>query len=211
MRPHRGWAISDLAVVALEGEAGPVSTYDVQRAISRDLRRQVKLQSVTALMGADRRFCWSGRGVYGLFRHDRIPAVRTLSGVSRVLLAAYEAPILLSDLTFVLKWAGYRFVETSLEAALVRDSSSLGFRLDWTGYPSYERFVRIVATRDVRRSIIRELSIPDPTFGVWPARLLVGRWGERVAAGVAEKARRLSLDERNETAEVNEGAPDVGG
>jgi len=191
-RPPSQWAIADLAVAALESEAAPVAIHDVQRAVARDLGRDVYLPSLTALMGTDRRFCWSGRGVYGLFRHDRLPAVRTLSGLSRFVLAAFDAPMGLSDLSFVLKWSGYRFQDVSLEGALLRDAEEAGFRFAWPA-PLCEREIRIVGARDVRRSIARELSVPDPDNGIWPAEELIERWRAKVAEGIDERTRRLSI------------------
>ncbi|HSV92033.1 MAG TPA: hypothetical protein VLH81_03110 [Desulfobacterales bacterium] len=177
--------------MALEGEPGPVAIHDVQRAIGRDLGRQTYMPTMTTLMGSDRRLCWSGKGIYGLFRHDRLPAIRTLSGLARFILVSFDGPIALSDLSFVLKWSGYRFQDVSLEGALIRDASELGFRFSWPA-PSYERTVRIVAARDARRSIARELSIPGPTNGPWPARLLIDRWQAKVASGLEERQRRLA-------------------
>lgn len=189
-RPPAHWSIADLAVVALETESGPVAIHDVQRAVARDLGRDVYLPTLTALMGTDRRFCWSGKGIYGLFRHDRLPEVRTLSGLARFVLATLGAPMSLSDLSFVLKWSGYRFQDVSLEGALVRDATELGLRFSWPA-PSYERTVRIIGARDVRRAISRELSIPDPDNGPWPAKLLLERWQSKVVTGLEERQRRI--------------------
>lgn len=190
-RPPTQWSIADLAVVALESEPGPVAIYDVQRVMARELGREVRLPTLGALMGTDRRFCWSGKGVYGLFRHDRLPAIRTLSGLSRFVLASFDGPMAYSDLSFVLKWSGYRFQDVSLEAALVRDAHEFGFRFSWPA-PSYERAIRVVAARDVRRSIARELSIPDQANGPWPAKLLIERWQTKAAFGLEERQRRLA-------------------
>ncbi len=190
-RPPSHWPIADLAVVALEAEPGPVAIHDVQRVIARDMGRHIYLPTMTALIGSDRRFCWSGKGIYGLFRHERLPAIRTLSGLARFTLASYGDPVAFSDLSFVLKWSGYRFQDVSLEGALLRDASELGFRFSWPA-PSYERTVRIVAARDARRSIARELSIPDPANGPWPAKLLIERWQAKVASGLEERQRRLA-------------------
>jgi hypothetical protein len=173
----------------LEYEAEPISIYDVQRAIARDLGRRVQWQSVSAVMGADRRFCWSGKGLYGLFRHELVPGVRTLSGVARVLLAAYDEKLLLSDLTFVMKWAGYRFQDSSLEAAMHRDFD-LGFRFDWNeleGAPC----IGVVGARDIRRDVTRDLSVGGYLPAGWPAKELLDRWRTRIHAGLAERDRRL--------------------
>jgi hypothetical protein len=180
-----------LAVVALENESEPISIYDVERAITRDLGRRVRWHSVSAVMGADRRFCWSGKGLYGLFRHDLVPGVRTLSGVARVLLAAYDEQLILSDLTFVMKWAGYRFQDSSLEAALHRDVD-LGFRFEWSGEPGWAPFIHVVGARDIRREVIRDLAVHDYLLGRWPAEELLDRWRQKVDTGLGERSRRLS-------------------
>ena len=186
-----GLTIADLAVMVLEREQSPVSTYDVQRSIGRALGRPVLPQSVTAVMGADHRFCWSGKGIYGLFRHDRIPRVRTLSGVSRVILAVHAEPLRLSELSFVLKWAGYRFQDVSLEAALLRDSATLGFTFAWVdGDEGPEYAVQMFAAREWRRSLEFELR-PLDRVSTWPTDDLLDRWQRRVGEGIAERARRL--------------------
>lgn len=197
-RPPPHWSIADLAVAALEGESGPVAIHDVQRVVARDLGRLVHAPTMNALVGTDRRFCWAGKGVYGLFRHDLLPSVRTLSGLARFVLASYGGPITLSDLSFVLKWSGYRFQDVSLQGALLRDAANVGIRFSYSP-SSFERTVRILAARDERRAIIRELAIPDPANGTWPATLLTERWRERVASGLEERQRRLDAAERSVT------------
>src|SRR4051794_9845989 len=57
-KPPRWWSIADLAVAAIESEPGPISLYDIQRLIQRDLGRRVVMGSVSTVVAVDRRFCW---------------------------------------------------------------------------------------------------------------------------------------------------------
>jgi hypothetical protein len=119
--PSRARTIADQAVLVLEREAGPIYLHDIQRGIGREVGRRAYSQSVVALVGSDRRFCWSGKGLYALFRHGRIPGVRTLADVAAFILLAAGQPLATEELGFLMKWRGYRYQDTSLDGALSRE------------------------------------------------------------------------------------------
>lgn len=107
-------SIADQAVMVLEQERAPLYLHDLQRGIERDVGRRTYWGSVSSVVGADRRFCWSGKGLYGLFRHGRVPGVRTLAEISAFLLFAAGEPLSADEIGFLLSWSGYRFQQTSL-------------------------------------------------------------------------------------------------
>jgi hypothetical protein len=187
----RWWTIADLAVLALEREPAVVSIYDIGRAISREFGREVQPVSLTALVGSDRRFCWSGKGLYGLFRHGRIPGERTLSGTSRFILAAADETLTLAELSYILKSSGYRFQDGSLEGALDRDRQRHGFVFERGGFPDWARTVRLEDVEDARAELVEALEVDDPFNGPWPAKLLIDRWAGVVDSALAERRRRL--------------------
>lgn len=192
----RRTTIGDLAVMALEREDGPVSIYDVQRVVDRDYGRALQWQSLTSVMGSDLRFCWSGKGIYGLFRHDRIPGIRGLSGAAQMVLSAHGDSLRFSELAFVLKWAGYRFQDVSLEGALYRDAE-LGFEFVSPASPHWEMAVRMGDGDAGRRPLAEAILHSDGTaFRRWPVDELVTRWRDKVASGLAEMERRLRNDPR---------------
>ena len=59
----------DLALQVLEAESGPISIYDVCRGITREFGHEPNQKSIAVNLASDFRFCWAGRGLYGLYRH----------------------------------------------------------------------------------------------------------------------------------------------
>jgi hypothetical protein len=113
---------ADAAAWVLERESGARTVYDISRAIARELHRSVALNSLNVALASDRRFCWAGKGAYGLYRHGLFPGPRGLADVARLFLYAAGDPIPLPHLAFCMKHAGYRFRDISLGAALSRDA-----------------------------------------------------------------------------------------
>lgn len=111
-------SIADVAAAVLERSERPLPVHDVARIARRDLGASLVRGSLTSIMGAERRFCWAGKGVYGLYRHGLLPGPRTLAGVACFILATHARPIHFDRVSFVMKWAGYRFQDQSLVNAL---------------------------------------------------------------------------------------------
>lgn len=74
-------------------------------------------------MSNDHRFCWAGKGLYGLYRHGLYPGMRTLGGVAILYLYAASRPIDGELLAFAKKQSGYRFQTQSLLIAASRESA----------------------------------------------------------------------------------------
>lgn len=113
---------ADVALMVLEEAAGPLTDYDVARGIRTRFGRTVPRPSLRVSLSSDRRFCWAGKGLYGLYRHGLLPGPRSLAGVAKIILRAYGAPLDLRSLSFAMKHFGYRFGDVSLYYALARDS-----------------------------------------------------------------------------------------
>lgn len=118
-----GLTNADLAVRVLEAAPGPLSIYDIQRGIERDVGWTPGKASLNVAVANDLRCCWAGRGLYALYRHGFIPGPRRLLDVARVVLFANEAPMSLTEVSHAMKDLGYRFQEQSIRAALLNSSN----------------------------------------------------------------------------------------
>ena len=149
------WALSiaDAAVFVLEKEQRPVTTYDVARGIQRELGREVSMSSLAATLAGDRRCCWAGRSMYGLYRHGIFPGPRNLSGVATLFLYSHRHPVRMELLAFAMQYAGYRFQHASLKAALRQDPN-----IGCDGW-----LARITKPRKEVRGRLRWLGV-SPTF-----------------------------------------------
>jgi len=57
----------------LEESDTALTVYDIKRSIRRDLGIDVSQETLQVSISGDRRFCWAGKGLYGLYRHGLIP------------------------------------------------------------------------------------------------------------------------------------------
>lgn len=204
--PDAVWSIADQAVMVLEQEPGPLYLHDLQRGIERDAGRSTYWGSVSSVVGADRRFCWSGKGMYALFRHGRVPGVRTLAEVSAFVLVAADQPLSAEEIGFLLSWSGYRFQQTSIEAALGRESR---FANGWRPETALSKagWKASLADPAAERARLDELALPiaEETEALvarlfnqtveapaWPVDDLVERWRGRVRDGLIERMERLA-------------------
>lgn len=120
--------VADLAVLVLEREAAPLTAYDIGRVVRRDYQRDIQEASLNLNLAADKRFCWAGQSIYGLFRHRLVAGPRNLAETGCFFLAAFAHPLDVDCFAFALKSAGYRFQSQSLRAALKRHRS-----IHWLG------------------------------------------------------------------------------
>jgi hypothetical protein len=200
-------SIADQAVLVLEQEPAPLYLHDLQRGIERELGRQTYWGSVSAVVGSDRRFCWSGKGMYALFRHGRIPGVRSLADIGAFVLVAAEQPLSANEIGFLLSWSGYRFQQTSLEAALGRERR---FIMSWKSQTmlSTAGWKATLADHAGERRRLDDISLPLPqnvdavgprhvsgdrgAQRSWPVDELIKRWRANVRDGLIERLQRLS-------------------
>jgi len=178
-RPLASLNNADAAVLVLEGSDVPLSVYDIERGIARELGKSVNRGSLNVSLANDMRFCWAGRGIYGLFRHGLIPGPRHLAGIGRFFIYSYGSSIALADLEFVMKYAGYSFTSASLTRALTDDDD-----VYWPTWSECDVHRSPSATHELRRTGIA----PDhQTF-----LDLAERCRETIFAGFDERERRLA-------------------
>lgn len=91
LRAERGWQLNvpDLGMHVLERSDTPLTIYDIRRSIRRDFGVEVSQATLQVHILADRRFCWAGKGLYGLYRHGLIPGPRSLAGIARMFLYSH--------------------------------------------------------------------------------------------------------------------------
>jgi hypothetical protein len=159
----------------LEQEDRPISEYDARRALRREF--DWDFTSVAPYLSNDPRFCWAGRGVFGLHRHGPIPGPRNLAGVGTFVLYSHRDDLHLEELAFVMKWLGYRFQEPSLAQALRSE-------------PSVEGWWRLhVSRNNANRSRLKNLRIA-PTFAVFEE--MADRYSKLIGKGLREREKRLA-------------------
>jgi hypothetical protein len=106
--------VVDRVMVTLETADEPLFIHDIQRSIEREYG-YANWRSVAVIVSQDPRPCWAGRGLYGLTRHGLIPGQsRGLGAPIVAVLAAFDRPLALESVSFVLQWMGYRFSRSSL-------------------------------------------------------------------------------------------------
>ena len=108
----------DMAVFVLEASEEPLSLYDIRRGIQREFGWAPERNSLNATVALDRRSCWAGRGLYGLWRHGLVPGPRKLADVARLVLYCHDQPLSLDELAFTLRHLGYRFQQVTLHRVL---------------------------------------------------------------------------------------------
>jgi hypothetical protein len=186
LRAERGWQLSvaDLAVHVLERSDTPLTIYDINRSIRRDFGIDVEQATLQARISTDRRFCWAGKGLYGLYRHGLIPGPRLLAGIARMFLYSH-GPLTHASLEFAMKYAGYRFQSASLNSALNSAAEVFWFNSD-DGSGWYWDTAR---TPEAADDALRRLGVAATQAEF---DLVVARCTETVRAALAERERRLS-------------------
>ena len=98
----------------------PVHVRDYVRLAYVDFTRRIDKATANAVIAPDPRFCWAGKGLYGLFRHGPLPGPRNLEEAARLLLCASDRPLTMGAIEYTLKSIGYRFTSASLSNAVNR-------------------------------------------------------------------------------------------
>ena len=153
LRNPRWLSNSDAAVFLLEKERRAVTTYDLARGMRREFGWNIPKGSIAAALSTDRRCCWAGRCMYGLYRHGLFPGPRNLAGVATIFLYSHREPMRTGALGFAMQYAGYRFQQASLRSALRYDADI--FWEPWRGW--------VIRPRNVARARLRQLGF-SPTF-----------------------------------------------
>lgn len=134
----------------------PMHVRDFTRFAERDYGLQVNQATVNATLAPDPRFCWAGRGLYGVFRHGPLPGPRNLEEATRVVLCATGEPMSHAAVEYALKRAfGYRFTSASLNNA-VRASGNIRWHYDTDG------FLQVKRTRNSQRQLRNDIPVVPP-------------------------------------------------
>jgi len=176
----RWMTVPDLAVYALERSEQPLTLYDITRVIRRETGRTVNGATLQVSISNDPRFCWAGKGLYGLYRHGLIPGPRSLAGIARVFLFSHGS-MTHDELEFVMKGAGYRFQGASLNQALNNESEVWSFHT-MTGWAWATSRTEEAAVKLRRLGVARSRDDFD---------IIVARTADTVSASLAERKRRL--------------------
>lgn len=177
---HRRLNVPDLAVYVLEKSDAPLTMYDIARSIGRDLDVSVNPATLQVSISTDPRFCWAGKGLYGLYRHGLVPGPRSLAGIARMFLFSH-GQLTHDKLEFVMKAVGYRFQSASLNQALNSEPEVwwLNTAAGWAW--------------DTART--EDAAVKLRRLGVARARhdfdVVVTRCADQAASALKERARRL--------------------
>ena len=177
---HAATSIADRAISVLEKSDRPLAYWDIKRMLDRGSANPVNERTLLAQLGADRRACWGGSGIYGLYRHGLLPGARGLYSVGPVFIYSSNEPLLMEELCFVARQVGYTFADASLSNAVIRSHAPI--RQDSAGRwcagskdPSTERYI----------AMLLELK-PGPQFD-----LIIQRASAQARAALRELVRRL--------------------
>ena len=181
---------ADLAVYVLEHAEGPLSIYDIQRGVLREMGWKPHRASLNASVANDPRCCWAGRGLYALYRHGFIPGPRCLADVAKVILLTQGCALGTDELAFVMSYLGYRFQKQSLINALSRDPS-----VEWVSW----RSVGLNGT-SLTREVKQSLQVAPTMIEV---EGVIERIRQSVSAAKAERGVRLGKTPRG----LSEGVP----
>ena len=180
LQTPRGLSNADAAVFLLEKEQRAVTTYDLARGMHREFGWKIPKASLAAAIATDRRCCWAGRSMYGLYRHGFFPGPRNLAGIAKIFLYSHGEPMRTEVLAFAMQYVGYRFQQASLRSALRCDAN-----IAWEAWQGW-----VVRPRKEVRARLRRLGF-SPTFrGVDYAAQICGAL---IHDALAEYERRLSV------------------
>ncbi len=168
---------ADAAVLVLEKSDVPLRVYDIERGIARELGWAVNRGSLNVVLADDRRFCWGGRGIYGLVRHGLVPGPRNLVGIARFFVWSHQERLTLPELAFAMRYSGYSFSEQSLARALEDEAF-----ISWTG-DAYDVSRTFGETQELW---MLGFATDHSTFVE-----LASECAERIADALAERERRL--------------------
>ncbi len=166
---------------------------DFIRDVERDFNGFMNPATAVMTLSSDRRFCWAGRGLYGLYRHGLLPGARNLEDVTRIALVATGGPLSPEVLDFCLKQLGYRYSFASLRNAVLR-STNIGVRNNGSwDHPRGE---------DAERELRSSLSIvPRRKREAWIA--LRDETAQRIQTAITNREERLLSNTRMDIYGIN--------
>lgn len=125
----------------------PLPVHDLVRLAANDHGSHVGWNTAGATISTDPRFCWAGKGTYGLYRHGVLPGPRKLEEAARLVVLA-AGPLPIDAVEFILKYHGYRFASGSLRNAL---ATSPGLVWDFGGWSySDSEYSRLMLRQEIQ-------------------------------------------------------------
>ncbi len=172
----------EVAYAVAAASTTPLHLRDFVRLADVDYARCMRQATANATISPDPRFCWAGKGLYGLFRHGPLPGPRNLEESARLLLGASDRALTLEAIEFCLKKLHYRFTSASLYNAIGRSPV-----IEWHWHDGH---FRVPGSALAQRKLLRDIPVtPFERQDEWP------RLREHVAAlvdqAVAERNNRL--------------------
>jgi hypothetical protein len=113
--------------------SGVLHARDFVRNAERDHHLFLDSATAIATLATDPRFCWAGRGVYGLYRHGPLPGPRNLEQAARLILIAAGRKLTQPMVDFCLKQLGYRYNVASLRNAVAQSND-----ISWDRYGGWD-------------------------------------------------------------------------
>ena len=159
----------------------PLHGRDFVRLAAVDHGQRLDAATAFATLAPDPRFCWGGKGVYGLYRHGLPPGPRNLEEAARVILVAADEPLYPEVVDYCLKQLGYRYIFASLVNAVLRSA-----RIERNGWGFWDHPRGETAERLLRSEIPL---VPPRQRGEWIA--LRDAIGRRVKRAIANRAERI--------------------
>lgn len=140
----------------------PLHLRDFVRLASVDFARTLTQPTANAVIAPDFRFCWAGKGLYGLFRHGPLPGPRNLEEATRLILCGSDRPMTLEAIEYTLKSLRYRFSSASLYNAISRSAV-----IEWQWHDGHFRVRR---TADSVDALLEDIAVlPSRRRGEWAA------------------------------------------
>lgn len=121
---------------------------DFVRNAQRDHATSLDSATAVATLAGDPRFCWAGKGLYGLYRHGPLPGPRNLEQAARIVLVTSGAPLTQEAVDFCLKQFGYRYNLASLRNAVARSS-----HISWDRYGIWDHSRTEAAELELRSQV----------------------------------------------------------
>ena len=169
----------------------PVHVRDYVRLAYVDFTRRIDKATANAVIAPDPRFCWAGKGLYGLFRHGPLPGPRNLEEAARLLLCASNRQLTMGAIEYTLKSIGYRFTGASLSNAVSR---SPVIDLHW-----HDGHFQVQRTPDAECELLRSIPVlPAGRDSGWQA--LREHIEDLVEHAVLDRAERLWVADNRTTA-----------
>ena len=181
-RPHARTVREILYAVACAADSA-LHVSDFVRHADRDHNFYLNAPTATAILATDQRFCWAGKGMYGLYRHGLIPGPRKLEELARTALVSCGRSMSYEILDYCLKQMGYRYNVASLRNAVER---SPHFARDGYGVLSYR------SSEQAEVELCTDVPIVPPgKQAEWPA--IRNRAAARILEAVNEREERLAM------------------